>query len=314
MKPIKGQPGIEWKTIQSAITELFSCAFTASGWFVAMNDNGVVMRTNDLGKHWETIDTGIIHDWDSMVFCPSLNMLVAVAADGGGGQGVATSIDDGKTWLFPILPIDLNWSSVTFGNGTILIAGNAVLLKSIDGINFVQVNPPISKLWGPCAFGNNTFVVHSFDGTTGLSSIDNALTFQNYSLSPVKAGYSTMVFGHGIFLRANRGGSAVNQMLSSPTGLAGTWTFHDAPSYQAWTTIIDTGDLFVMIAENGGVTVQISTSIDGFAWILRTSTSPRLWTNMAFDGNVIIAIAGDGTIDNNLMISPVDKFAISKKC
>jgi hypothetical protein len=100
--------------------------------------------------------------WQGLAF--GNGIWVAVARN---SNIIATSTDNGATWIQRTAPKTANWNNVTFGGGLFVIAGDgtSTIMVSSDGITWAQKNMLSNAYWYSMAYGNGAFVTLSYGGS-----------------------------------------------------------------------------------------------------------------------------------------------------
>ena len=245
--------GVNWTARNGGAANIWRSVTYGGGMFVAVAQNQTngstvgsctwtdfrcVMTSAD-GFNW-TLQTAPFHSiFTSVTFGTDASgngRYVAVSnfVDPVSGKSVMTS-SDGVTWTAVNLPTaggacpptcgdgdNLNWESVTYGNGTfVAVASNYLdtlsgyfsyqVASSTDGINWTMrqtaTSPTPIQPWSSVTYGSGLFVAVSSDGT-----------------------------------------STTNQVMTSPNGI--NWTYGDAAASRQWKSVVFGGGKFVAVANN----------------------------------------------------------------
>lgn len=162
-----------------------------NGYFVGLVDGkGYAYRTTD-GVTFEQITMPSARNWAHLAVNPD-GIVIAVSTYQPTTIGgilphsdckVAISSDTGDTWTESALPFNVQWSGVSWGNGTWVITGKPqspdttqvpVLISRDDGLTWVQRDVSFSGAvlgWGPLAFSAPRFVAIDPTRATGSGGI-----------------------------------------------------------------------------------------------------------------------------------------------
>jgi len=195
----------QYETSSGFITTSSSSS-SSSGVFVAVGNNGAIIRSTDNGTTWDnaTSPTNSNFSWgDAVTF--GNNTFVAVGASG----TIVRSTDNGSSFdnVTKVDNTDLN--GVAFGNNTFVAVGaSGKIVKSTDnGSTFSAVTPPITTGINGVTFGNNTFVAVGVSGNI-VRSTDNGTSWDNAS-SGITTQIEDVTFGNNTFVAVARSGNIV---------------------------------------------------------------------------------------------------------
>lgn len=178
-----------------------------------------------------------------------------VTASGQGGQNVAASSPDGVTWTKRVIPGNIDWKAMAFGNGVFVAVGSSgsspttIAASSIDGITWTQRVIP------------NAFWI----GVT----------------------YSAAL---GLFVAVSGSGNASTIAATSPDGI--TWTQRVLPS-QTWCGIASSPTILVATAGANTPTTAYATSTDGITWTQRVMPSGS-WFGITYGAGLFVATSQQG--------------------
>jgi hypothetical protein len=130
-----------------------SVAF-GNGYFVAITSSGNTTAICTNGQNWSAGgNLPSSTTWSSIAY--GNGRFVAIAT---GGTAVATSINNGTTWVASAygLPASTSWASVTYGAGLFVAVakGTSICATSQDGITWALQALPSSSNWQSITFGN----------------------------------------------------------------------------------------------------------------------------------------------------------------
>jgi hypothetical protein len=162
-------------------------------------------------SNWSVSNTPI----DSYGIAYGNNTAVSVGAHSEGVGGVAYSTDRGITWTSKkVGSYGTTFRKIAYGNGVFLAAADsysgAIIMRSVDGINWSSVSPPSPGFSSSVAFltyENNLFI---FTGNDALMTSPDGITWtirQNFLI------LSNIVYANELFLACDGNNDIVSTSL-----------------------------------------------------------------------------------------------------
>ena len=141
----------------------------------------------------------------------------------------------GENWEIVNYSTDLQWNSVTYGNGTyvaVAISGvGSRVMTSNDGVSWVRRQTPVDNQWAGVTYGNGLFVAVAMSGTGNrVMTSPDGITWTIRS-SPVDNQWYSVNYVNGLFIALAISGTG-NRVMTSPDGI--TWTIRNSPSDNQW--------------------------------------------------------------------------------
>ena len=200
-------------------------------------------------------------------------------------------------------PDGINWTSrkhantsmtsVTYGNGLYVAVGHNSVMTSNDGITWTTRTSPVNLIWQSVTYGNGIFVAVS-SGRVMTSTNGIVWTSQT-----VTGTWQCITYGNGLFVAV-----AHNNVMTSPDG--NNWTSRTTAANNQWQSVTYGNGIFVAVAQaQGGTENTIMTSPDGVIWTSRNSVAKNTWDSVTYGNGLFVAVAPaiDGT-GNTVMTSP----------
>jgi hypothetical protein len=199
---------------------------------------------------------------------------------------------------------DLNWISVTYGNGLFVAiaqtgTGNRVM-TSPDGITWTQRSTPTDRSWISVTYGNNLFVAVADGGGTGnrVMTSPDGITWTARA-SAANNVWNSVTYGNGLYVAVASSGTG-NRVMTSPDGI--TWTARTSAANNSWNSVTYGNGLFVAVSGSGSGN-RVMTSSNGTTWTSRNSAADNEWRNVTYGNGLFVAVALSGT-GNRVMTSP----------
>ncbi|MBD2757681.1 exo-alpha-sialidase [Spirosoma validum] len=236
-------------------------------------------------------------------------------------------------WTPRTTPADIEWSSVTYGNGLFVAVaatgdGNQVM-TSPDGVAWTLRRAAGSLTYRAVTYGNGLFVALasnlSSDGGEQylVMTSPDGLTWTQHptayaprienSLDSVPVfGWRGVTYGNGLFVAVGApqnnptGQLQPERIMTSPDGV--TWTVRTSNnlSFQGhyWRSVTYGNGRFVAVAGSklsaGG---RAMTSTDGITWTVGTTPADNQWTSVTYGNGLFVAVSATGS-GNRVMTSP----------
>ncbi|MEB2517128.1 YCF48-related protein [Pseudomonas sp. YuFO20] len=222
----------EWRSVRSDTTRTLSgVAFASAEIGVAVGHGGTLIRTEDGGSHWTSVETEANGD-----------SLLGVAALGEGRMAAwgafglyLLSKDNGASWVrLPVLDNDfdrhISQIRVLAGGDCLMVGESGTLARSRDHGETWQAmqSPYAGSLFGALQLHNGDLLVYGMRGNLWLSSDDGqtwtkrdtATTFAFNGAVQLKSG-RVLVFGNsGLMLASDDQGRNFQTQPSTHTSLA----------------------------------------------------------------------------------------------
>lgn len=209
--------GITWTPRTAAEATGWQSLSFGAGLFVAVANTGTnrVMTSPD-GITWTARTAASALAWASIDFSESLELFVAVAAD-----GVTSSImtsPDGITWTTRTAPTTDQWRAVRSGGDRIVAvaragAGGRVAV-SLDGITWTEETAAAANDWRGLTFASGVFVAVSVDGTNRVMSSPDGAVWTSQSAAAANQ-WAAVDFAGGLFIALSQSGTG-NRVMTSP--------------------------------------------------------------------------------------------------
>lgn len=208
----------------------------------------------------------------------------------------------GSTWQSINQGTDLNYTSVTFGNGIYVAVANSGVDKRVmtssDSKNWTARTTPSENQWQSVTFGNGLFVAVSANGIGNrvMTSPDGI----NWTLrnSAADNQWQSITFGNGLFVAVAKSGAG-NRVMTSPDGI--NWTSRAAAADISWSSVTYGNGLFIAVA-NAGANHRVMSSIDGVSWTSRAAAANIGWFSVTYGNGTFVAVAATGA-GNRVMTS-----------
>ncbi|MEI7978991.1 MAG: cadherin-like beta sandwich domain-containing protein, partial [Bacteroidota bacterium] len=281
------------------------------------NDGGSAISnyqySTDGGTNWITPSPAITASplivSSGLTNCNSYSIKIrAVNTSGSGSASVAASLtprasaNPGIVWTSRASVADLNWISVTYGNGLFVAiaqtgTGNRVM-TSPDGITWTQRSTPTDRSWISVTYGNNLFVAVSDGGGWGdrVMTSSDGITWTARNAADENV-WNSVTYGNGQYVAV--AGNGYWRVMRSSDGI--NWNGEFAAANNGWVSVTYGNGLFVAVSGNG--TNRVMTSSDGITWTSRTSAANLDWKSVTYGNGLFVAVAVSGT-GNRVMTSP----------
>jgi len=196
-------------------------------------------------------------------------LFVAVAGTGAGNR-VMTS-PDGINWTTRTSAADIQWNSVTYGNG-LFVAWRALawqqchdLADALSGpvrrARRTTVGTPSPTAMACCRRGEQRCQQSRHD-LAGWRCLDQ-------SDERADNAWRGIIYGNGLFVAVASSGAS-NRVMTSPDGVV--WTSQTSAADNNWHSVAYGNGLFVAVAYSGSGN-RVMTSPDGISWTTRTSAA-----------------------------------------
>tara|TARA_B110000967_G_scaffold90092_1_gene92720 strand:+ start:24 stop:1964 length:1941 start_codon:yes stop_codon:yes gene_type:complete len=280
---------------------------TVSGLFMAVGENGEILRSEDNGSSWVIANCQFAHNFNAVTF--GNNTYVAVAPAG----KIVSSTDTGASFSYGTGISSGIFYGDAFGNNTfVAVANKGSIFRSTDGgssFSTSTVNNSQRQHITGVTFGNNTFVGVAYRGIIHRST-DNGASWNN-ATSPITTYLKGVTFGNNTFVGVGQSGKIVR---STDNGTS--WDNATTPNnfIRILNGVTFGNDTFVAVGQSG----KIVRSIDnGTNWDYPTSRETPLIASqiygITFGNNTFVAVGSAGiimrSIDNgaswNNVTSPV---------
>jgi len=279
--------GSVWTTrVTNTRAELMSVVWTGAQFYVV--GNATILTSPD-GMTWINRGAGAVGPLTSITWTG--NQLVAIVAD-----AIYKSYD-GITWTdssagrFMGLPAYL--LSVTSSQGELIYTGyvnNGYQAKFVaTAYGFRQqatTDEWVGVLYSAAYNGSNTFIAVGYEGSYGAKN--GIISGDGKSWGEIDLRGNSIIWADSAFIMVGREGYICKQ---TPDG----WKQIKSPSTSSLQCIVDAGDQFVAVGDNG----TIVTIRDTVANIQNSGTSVRL-ESVVWSGKQLAAVGRSGTILTSL--------------
>ncbi len=192
-------------------------------------------------------------------------------------------------WSLQTTPVDANWSSVAYGNGTFVAVASwstgARVMTSPDGITWTARTAAEANSWESVAYGNGLFVAVANSGTHRVQTSPDGITW-TYQNATEQNDWRSVTYGNGLFVAVAQWGS--DRVMTSTDGI--TWAARAIQGDVPLRSVAYGNNLFVAVGFNG----EVMTSQNGVTWVDRTSTLPFVMQTrltIAFGDGIFMAVS-----------------------
>jgi hypothetical protein len=257
---------------------------------------GFFAMTSPDGIAWTLRPTPADNVWEGVAYSPTLQRLAAVGSSGVGNR-VMTSDDGGLTWTIRASPQDSSWTAVVWVPGfatfvAIAWAGVNRVMTSPDGIAWTLRVATSASAWFDLAVnadGSRVIAVRN-DGATLMHSDDGGATWAAVAINNRQ--WQAVEWSAALGLWVVVGGSgAGDRVMTSPTGLVGTWTMRANPNDFDWRCLAVGAAGRLVAMSSTGLVRRIMTSPDGIVWTARVSPGDLAWRGLAYSSDLDAYVA-----------------------
>jgi photosystem II stability/assembly factor-like uncharacterized protein len=229
---IADEKNAQWRSVRTDTTRTLSgVAFVSAAVGVAVGHGGTLLRTEDGGQHWSSIETPA--NGDSLLGVIALGD-GRMAAWGAFGLYLRSS-DNGVSWQrLPVLDGDFDRhisQVIVLANGDCLMVGESgTLARSRDhGETWQAMDSPYAgSLFGALQLQNGALLIYGMRGNVWLSSDDGqtwarrdtATTFAFNGALQLKSGRVLVLGNSGLLLASDDQGQTFKTLPSTHTSLA----------------------------------------------------------------------------------------------
>ena len=262
-----GQSWTNSNIADASIYQWSNVVWTGS-YFVAISLTGHVGRSSD-GINWSLTTGSVATTSYGMAYGDGK---IVVTDDSTNGSGVMISTNEGISFATSNQPYNLNYYSVTYGNGMFVAIGNSNPYSAYRNISYAT-DPAgtwssalgISQNgWVDIAFGNGRFVAVS-QGSYIMYS-DDAINWTEATSYPAGFNFNTVTYGNGTWVAAEYSSDS-RVCYSTDNGV--TWQTTELPAAGEHQGIGFGNNKFVLVG-NGGTDVSYSTT--GRNWLTPDSS------------------------------------------
>jgi hypothetical protein len=210
--------GKSWITVANPVSGTSRKITVGNGIFIAINTNGLIIRSADNGVSW----TAITNPFTVLPFYQTggigygNGVFIAVLA-----SAIARSTDYGLSWTLVTSPTSQELNVVGYGNGVFVVGGIDVILRSTDyGLSWSVISvPALTPFTGyGIVYADGVFIMNGASFGKTFRSTDYGLTWQ---LAPIgMRQYKDIIFIDNVVYTVNYSGSYYAK--SNDKGL--TWT------------------------------------------------------------------------------------------
>jgi hypothetical protein len=302
--------GESWDSVEAATASGWISVAYGDGVWIAVAEDGAVMRSTNGGANWTAVSTGTASgDWNS-VATDGNGVWVAVASSG--MNRVMRSTNGGANWAAVNGPSEA-WRSVVYGDGVwVAVASsgtNRVMRSTNGGANWSQAGIAVAdsagQQWMSVAYGNNVWVAVARNADLGdnrrlMRSTNRGV---NWTTSRVDTHEwsSVATDGNGTWVAVASGGdnNNLNRVLRS-SNEGQDWESVTVPEANGWESVAYGNGVWVAVAYSGTNRVMRSVD-DGRNWSTVAPSEANRWYSVAYGNGVWVAVSFDG--DNQVMRS-----------
>ena len=214
----------------------------------AVYDYPVTARTMASARTWRATA------WNGSTFC-------SVAFN----SNVCATSPDGITWTDRVMPVSDYWQDI-ISNGSIFVAVGSTsnCYTSPDGITWTARSLPSSGYTTQVEWSGSMFL--AIRGSQPFATSADGITWVAQT-APISGSYGkTIAWNGSVWVTRYQGGA--NNIYSSPTGLAGTWSARVSTGGGSWNVIAVKGTRFCLTCSGGDNGTFVSD--DGISWTHHT--------------------------------------------
>lgn len=286
---IYGQP-VNWTVQQSpTVQNLYGVAFIDSSKWVAVGNDGTIIRSTDGGTNWSLISSPVNDQLRSVTFLGSIGLAVGIS-----GRVLRTT-DGGLNWIEETRPTSRNLYSVSMSSTLAVITGEegTILVSSDSGLTWTpHTAGTASILFGvsvnestAVGVGGQGAVVMSVDGGAGWG-----LTILGQNIFFYSTSFVTGAIGWAVGSSLTTG----NVIIHS-TDYGFVWSAESAPTTeQLFGVSFASLSSGFAVGTNGTI---IYTTDGGNSWLNSVSGTIQTLSGVSFiDTTKGIAVGDGGTI------------------
>ncbi len=269
-----------WRMQESHTTENLVAVAFGQNVFVAVGDNGKLLRSADNGQTWQDrsnseITVGGLH-------CVAFGNGVFMA---GAGDEVVVSTDVGLTWHRAASTAE--WlSGLAYGNGRWFAAANSISVSVNQGDTWSLVDANKRDLASILFNGNVGVAV----GGTIVVSQDGGLTWEDVAKGLFNW-QTSVAYGNGRYVSV--GGVFGNVITQTADPL--TWAEAGSTNLSAYESLLSVaygGNTFVVVGDQGVILKSNGTQ----PWTPAVSGTSEMLRGVAFGNGTFVAVGQNGTI------------------
>lgn len=267
---LKTTDGITWQASTLTSSRAWSAISYGNGIFVVIGGGNAISNSESYRSTdtitWTVFTLPVASNYRDLIFING-NFVIAT-----GTNSVYRSTDS-VTWTQVVTPSTVTGFIANGFDNTLLAVGdntNTVSISSNGGATWTSTTT-LPTNWHSGAYGKNTYVIVSrTDRIFATSTNTTTWTVGTMpgTLTGFQAGYSSIVYGNGIFVAVNgaASGNNTNQYVWSSSGTS--WTLSTLPLTAGWRTIGYVNNTFITTTNSNA-----ATSTNGISWTLRTMSS-----------------------------------------
>ena len=292
-------PDTSWVTSTLAVGNARGIGSNGSVFVVAHQHLGNGTVSVGDGATWTGVDADSIGAgiyWRAVA--GSGTDLCAVGVPSGGvGDYSALSTDDGGIWTTAAdLPSTQSWISIA-GSGTAFVAIPAantnVFARKLNAGSWSGGTFPASWLWADITYADGKFIaVGSSPGIVAVST-DDGVSFTISQATGSSIPLNCITHNGAVWCAVAANGA----IITSPTGLAGSWTEQRAADGTLTYSVAAIDGVFYSPVYNSD---QCLYSVDdGVTWLSFTLPVSGLWIDCCSDGTRVIAISDSTAVSTS---------------
>ena len=213
-------------------------------------------------------------------------------------NGSILTSTNGVDWYVEIVPSELAWQDIIYGNGLFVIVSTTnKILTSINGSIWTEYILPESTYGDIIGYGNGLFIIIRKNSDVILTSPD-AITWTSTTI-PKSLDWTAVSYGDGHFILV--ASNSPTFMISS-NGIV--WTEVSVTSRYYNAICID-NQVCIAVGANevGAITTQIIRSTNGISWDDITLPLGAIWKSICFDNGLFVLIGTDIESKTIMLIS-----------
>ena len=259
-----------------------------NGVFCSITATAFIYRTTDDGDTWGTTTTAT-QNWTGIAYG---NATWVIVNTDGATYRVATSINDGSSWVNRTASEANAWQSVCYGDKFVAVSngGTNRAMTSPDGITWTA-RTPSAQSWTSICYGDGLYVIVAGDGSVETSPDGITWTARTPSAS---SAWTSVCYGDGLFVAVSS--SATDTIMTSPDGI--TWTSRVPAETNTWKRVAYCVGFYIAVSSNGTNRTMYST--DGINWYSQAQYHDKAFTSIVSNGvDTAIAVSDTSPYPND---------------
>lgn len=292
--------GESWDSVEAATASAWISVAYGDGVWVAVAEDGAVMRSTNGGASWTAVSTGAASGAWSSVATDGNGVWVAVAS--GGTNRVMRSTDGGASWAAVATSEaqSSSWQSVAYGNNVwvaVASSGTNRVVRSADGgVSWTAVSSGVTAIdWSSVATdGNGVWVAVASGGNAErvMRSADGGVSWTAVGSGvPLSQDHKWISVAHGnnVWVAVASDSNSGNRFINSDDGVS--WRNDSVPERNSWQSVAYGNGVWVAVASNR----VLRSTDDARKWALVAVPEVNSWQSVAYGDGVWVAVASSGT-------------------